>query len=272
MAREELIERELRKGYPSGKIWPADAYSKYQHEIKPGCQVRVFPLNIDMSPWVMPDIDVFSLRGTELHFLRWDVNLACDPDAMAALTCCGKPLKYTKASISHASGRFKMLLRSGQRPAIACQGRYQCMGECKSHYGASDPYILRRLPRRYSRSYPVKPEYAKPRSQFHLTSSFTELSSLDMITYDNGDHIMEKHGHVLHAMYDEHHMDWSETVAAWKRWHPMSTHLFPSFPTFPLWLGSKSGLPSGDVLRDLFSDAFYAPSTCFLSEVSDMSQ
>eukprot|EP00854_Cymbomonas_tetramitiformis_P009670 gene9670-11463_t len=73
--------------------------------------------------------------------------------------------------------------------------------------------------------------------------------------YDNGDYIMEKHGHVSHAMCDERHMDWSETAAAWKRWHPTNTRMFPSFPTFTLWSGSKTGLPSGDVLRDLFIDA-----------------
>ena len=35
--------------------------------------------------------------------------------------------------------------------------------------------------------YPVNSEYARPKSNFHLGSDFTNAMELDMVTYDNGD-------------------------------------------------------------------------------------
>ena len=262
----ECITNEVRTwpkvhaaGLNRGLIYDGDAKTDYKAKFPPGKMMIHWPLEINMSSDTRPEAKWHFTRGVTVYMLRWELNHERDSKVDNALVCeCGQPLRFTRMSCAAARGHFKVILRHGQRPAVAVEAHYECMGrECKKTFGASHPHILRRLPRRYRSAYPVSPEHATPRSAIHFSDSFESHVELSMITYENAEVMMRHHRNSLSIMFEQHRSDYYEHIADYVDAHPAhAADEFPPFPTFLQWVGHA--LPSGDVLRDRYNDAYYA--------------
>ncbi|KAK3242206.1 hypothetical protein CYMTET_48078 [Cymbomonas tetramitiformis] len=118
---------------------------------------------------------------------------------------------------------------------------------------------------------PVRSEYAVPGQNFHFGESFTDSVEHDILTYDNGEHIMSKTTLYLKAVYNEDLCDYLEHAKIWKKHNPHDTRQIQTFPPFERWLGRDS-LPTGQTLRDYYKAAHYFPGTCFIADKEAISR
>ena len=254
LCRAEMIGRKLKVLHSTGRPYPAANFERYCTEATPGCWVRHFPVELDMSASRKPVLEEHANRGVSVYFQRPDLNFAREPAVLEALKCCGEKLRHGECSLTQESGQIKAIFRAGRRPAFAAQSHYKCT-KCGKTYGATDAYLLRRLPRRFRGLYPVKPEYSRAKSNFHFGASFTEVASLDMVTYDNGDHIMQKHSNFLSAMYDNHLNDFLDHWLAYRGANPDDRSPIPEFPSKVCWMGRS--VPTGETFRRHYERAHY---------------
>merc|ERR1712185_361420 len=181
------------------------------------------------------------IRGVDVHITRWELNYECDPEVDQALRCeCGAPLEYNKMSTSQRGGKYKVIFKGGgQRPAVGVQAHYACSSatplangeKCGRTYGATDPHILRRLPARYAKAYPVSPEHSTPRSGFHFAESFENNMEISMITYENANVLLKHERNNLALLHESHRCDYLEHIAAWRERHREDNIAFPDFPS-----------------------------------------
>ena len=94
---------------------------------------------------------------------------------------------------------------------VSAEAHYKCSKpDCPRHktgYGATDPNILRRLPDRYRKAYPVSSEHAVPRSSFHFAESFENNSEISMVTYENAVVLLKHERNSLALLHESHRND-----------------------------------------------------------------
>jgi len=186
LLRAELLGRALR--VRNGKVESKANFEQRESEFAPGCWVHHFPLEVNMSADHKPDIVEHSNRGASMFFIRPDISFAGDEEVRKALKCeCGGDLHHVKNSLNQESGGFKVIFELGRRPSTMAQAIYQCQtSDCSKMFGATDPHILRSMPRRIAGLFPVRQEYAQGGSNFLFGKSLSDSFDEDLITYDNG--------------------------------------------------------------------------------------
>ena len=120
----------------------------------PGDFRVVFYETIDTGAETRPSYIKHALRGTEVIFLRPDLNRYGDEEVADSLRCfgCRERLQFDQWTFTKR-GTCKMILTTG-RPHFLVEGSYQCTG-CKRTYGASQYEMRVMQPPRIQSDLPV---------------------------------------------------------------------------------------------------------------------
>ena len=191
-----------------------------------------------------------SLEGTTLLYVDW--KLAFPDQALICFNCSRGAqekqvhLHHDRTNFSHRHSLFPIWSHSGL-PTWCVLMTYECP-ECKTRYQANDCRLLFTLPPHVQAAYPVEPNYAWNRHNFHFHKDFSDELQNQMRTYGNGKVISEKLSQKLLKEYER-------KLYTFYSLGPTDTIGFMSFRE---WKGSIKA-PDDDIIRQYFEEAERSP-------------
>jgi hypothetical protein len=246
--------------YKQGDQMTPEAYSE---RFPPGIFVIRNPESINTSDEVLPSLTQHALRGVNVNLARPELNRAKDTEVHKWLECtrdvdgsccCGR-LKFVRYSSSAENGKYKILLRGGERPGFSVDGSYKCT-DCGATYRANEPEMRLKMSPSVRADLPVSLYHSVRDVNWWVDESFEALCEMDTVTYAGCDAIMRREWHTLQVKYNTHENVYLDHIRRYRARHPDDATSFREFPSFELWCGRP--LPRGETLRKRLEAAHYA--------------
>jgi hypothetical protein len=138
----------------------------------------------------LPDPMYESIKGTEIHLTRWDLNA---PDyVIPCLECKDGLLKKNKFLPGQIHSTITPVFHMYRPTGYEMGGYYSCNSDsCKCRVKSTDGKLLQALPGWLTKSLPIDPKWVNPTGSFQLTQSASQFLERSVLTQGSAKWVSE---------------------------------------------------------------------------------